>query len=464
MSIPVMTSEASLAALGLRLRKELEGKGVTFERSRTPDDALYFCYPTSWKPLWREDHLSITHGNPPRGHVTIYPVALKQKLAPEELHDAFLEEFVEPAFTELQVLRRDRLPELSLVEAVEFRLQQGMGWNRGLSLAFVYAGQARVVSYWTDEKIFRREPIKDLLLAMLAGLETPPSSRYAEVQVALEPLPETPWAPSSLPLGDHFGSAEGRFALKLLEGWQCLELEHEGAKGWVILPAGIQPGAPDAPFICLTSADLLTSLEQCLADALSTLVDGGGFEEEVGAQEIRVPDRFALFQVRLGEPAAAPGRKVRLWSFGMTDGATVLHLYAVAEANQLLELLGPLAQLGMQLKVLERRVHHERMQALAGAWRFVELGDKERESAETVLVLRPNGHYGQVVRSVDARQLLKSRPNPAELVGERITGRWEVVDETLSLYPSAGGRELFGIESIAERSAILGGAFWERLS
>ncbi|MFM7200280.1 MAG: hypothetical protein ACKO6N_05775 [Myxococcota bacterium] len=463
MSTPVMTTEPTLAALALQLREQLEAKGLVFERSRTPDHALYFVYPRGWSPVWREDHLSITHGNPPRGYVTVYPVALQQKITPEELHDAFLDEFVEPAVSQLELHGRSRLAVVPSVEGVELRLQLGVQWYRGLSLAFVHAGQARVVSYWTDEQVFRRGPVQELLLLILGTLEMPASSPYAEVQAVLEPLPEVPWSPAELPWGESVGEVEGRFALRLLEGWRCMALEHEGARGWVLSPPGVEPGSPDAPFICLTSADLLTSLEQCLAEALDTLVGGETFEEELGAQEVRLKDRFALFQVRLGEPTGAPGKKVRLWSLGVTDGVTVLHLYAVAEANRLLPLLGPLAQLGMSLRVLERREDPARMQLLAGAWRFVELGDKESESLETLLVLRVTGQYGQVKRSVEGRQLLGQRPDPATLVGETLSGRWEVVDETLNLYPTEGGRELFAIESIAGRSAILGGTFWERL-
>lgn len=453
----------SLQALSNLLLQQLTQKGLAFERSSTPDGALTFLHPRNWNAAWREDHVTILHGVPPKGWLTIYPVPLRQKLNPADLMDAFLDEFVEPAVTQLSVLQRRRLERDPDIECAEMRLEVAGKSCLGMALARVQGGQARVVSYWVDEGLFRSGPVEDLLLVVLGTLETPAGSRFAERSAEIRPIVEEElWAapPASLPL--RFGAQRGRFALHLPSGWQGVEVSHDGAPGWVLIPPGFAPG-PQAPFLSLTGTDLLAPLEETLELALKTLIEGDTYQCEIPAREVSIRDHFALLQIWRGEAPGLPGTTLRLWSLGITDGVSVVHFFAVAEANALLELLPTLTQIGRSVKVLPRVPNIELSQSMTGYWRFIEGGDKETEGLETCLHLQPTGGLARLQRGVNAREAVTHRPPVETLLSEVDSGRWEIVDSTLTLYHADGTRELFEIESEVGRSAIVGGTFWERL-
>lgn len=467
----------SFATLTRRLLQELTARGLQFERASTPDDSLRFLHPRGWHAAWREDHLAITHGVPPKGWLTLYPVPLTQKISPEVLMDAFLEEFVEPATTELSIVSRARLSRAPEVEGLELRLLLAGRWCYGLALARVQLGQGRMISYWVEEGLFRRNPVEDLLLMLLGNEEVPADSRFAEKHYHLEPLNETllwpmerspeglrPGQPSE---GEPFGAQRGRFALFLPPGWQGLEVQQEDSVGWLLQPPGVQPDDPHAPLIAITGADLLHPLEETLHQAITRLVSEEHFSPELPAREVPLRDHFALLQVWKGEGATL-GQPVRLWSLGVTDGASVVHLFAMTEGQALPGLLLDLANIGATLKVLPRVPNRALMGQLLGHWRFVEGGDKENEGLETLVELRADDLFATTSRGInvlarETRGAAARRAEAAALLSGQISGRWEVVDETLHLYRDEGDREVFQVESLGERSAIIGGVFWEKL-
>lgn len=473
-------SHSSFDDLARQLFETLTARGLPFERSSIPDGSLSFLYPRGWNAAWRDDHVSISHGVPPKGWLTLYPVPLSQKIGPEALMDAFIEEFVEPAAEELSIVRRARLERVPELEGLELRLKLAGKWCYGLALARSQHGQGRMISYWVEEGLFRRSPVEDLLLMLLGHEETPRDSRFAERKHEVPALdedfvwPDPALAEALMPgtAGENastrsFGSQRGRFALRLPPDWRGVELNQEELQGSLLLPPGASPDDPTAPLIVITGSDLLAPLESTLQEAIARLLPSDHFAVELPAREVPVKDGFALLQIWRGE-GPANGLPIRLWSLGITDESSVVHLVAIVDARQLPGMLPVLAEIGRSVKVLPRQPNQALMAQLVGLWRFVEGGDKESEGLETLLELSADGSFALHARGInvlarDTTDAPTRRMQAQTLLKEHRAGQWDVVDETLNLYRDAGGRELFAVESLGERSAIIGGTFWERL-
>lgn len=453
----------ALSTLANALRTQLAARGVLMEQASTPGGELRFLHPKGWHAAWKDDHVSVLHGIPPRGWLTVYPVPVRQPLHPAELVDAFLEEFVEPGTQGLELVKRRMLERVPEVACAQLRLQVGATECQGLILGRVALGQARVVSYWVDTALFRPGPIEDLLLVLLDGIDAPPSSRFAEQQATWTPvLPEQLFPASPVAQGAPFTSTLARFALRLAPDWTGQELMLEGTRGWVLVP----PLTEDPPLVVVTGADLLAPLEEVIQQGIQQLQTGGTWEVELGAQELpaeALGGAFGLMQLHRGVAFAAPGRPLRLWSLGVTDGVSVLHLFALGEAEQLVGLLPELATMTRSLRVLPRQLDPDTMAQLIGIWRFLDPSDKDSETHEHVIQLRPDGSLARTARLVDGRRAVLERPDVHGLRDAPASARWDVADGLLTLYRSDTQRELYGIESLSETSAILGGIWWERL-
>jgi hypothetical protein len=454
----------SLTDLASHVTRALEARGLQFDLFTVPGDLLTFICPHGWTATWKDDHASVYHGVPPKGWLTLYPVPLRQAVTPEELMAAFLDEFVAPAAHRLDMVRSGRLDRLPGLEAAEFTLQLAGKDYAGLAVASVGTTQARVVCYWVEAAMFRRPLVEDLLIAVLGSIDAPEGSPFRERRLDLLHVPQhAVWQDHGLEPRHAFAAQAGRFAVRLPEGWQGREVSFEGDVGWLIVPPGVTPGDPAAPLISISGADLLAPLEDTLEQAIRALADQAVYQLEHPPVDFEVRDQQGRAQLWVGRPPTRPGEAYRLWSLGLTDGASIVHLFALAEANRMLELLPALNAIGRQLKVLPRLQNVETMRQLAGYWRFLDIEDQESEALEHCLHLRADGSFGRALRSIAPRAAITDRPAAAEVTRDRSDGTWEVVDTTLSLDNADGTREIFEIESLGERSAIIGRTFWERL-
>ena len=141
----------SLEELSPRLLSALQTRGLPFDRFELEGGDLSFLYPRGWHATWKEDHASLTHGDPPQGWLTVYPVPLRRTLSPEALLDAFLDEFVEPAVEKLSTVQIGRLERLPDIQAAQITLRIEGRDFQGLALAWVGVGQGRIISYWIED-------------------------------------------------------------------------------------------------------------------------------------------------------------------------------------------------------------------------------------------------------------------------------------------------------------------------
>lgn len=440
----------------------LTTRGLSFSQFTT-HDGLSVMHPTRWRPEWRRDHVSIFHGEPASGWLTLFPAIIDEPISPKALLLAFLDEFVEEVGDRYELLELGQSDRHPALESAHFAILDGDTRYLGMATAWLGSGQGRIASYWITETLFQRTLVGDLLLAVLGSVETTEDSRFAERRNHPTPLSSQDlWNPAPLDLDTPFGAPTHRFALRLPAGWQALEVVHEEDRGWLLVPPNKSPGQDGVPVIVVDGDDLDGTLEETLHGAIHRLSGEGGYELEVPPQSLEVQDQPAFVQLWRGQAPAAADLALRLWSLGIGSNQSVVHMVAIGDAQQLESLLPTLAAIGNSIRVLPRVTDPAKMEAMAGSWRYLQKTGKESETIETRIELERQGGFKRVTRSIDPQVV--QPPVKLDSEGSSLdAGRWDIVHDLLTLYLADGGRECHPIETIADGMALLNKTIWQRI-
>lgn len=440
-------------------RKELEGRGLSFETFVAEGQLLSFDHPAQWRVDWREDHAVVSHGIPPQGFLTVHPLTTPPGESPEHLLKVWLNEYLGPASDHLNIQQLGPLPLVEGTAGTQFEVVLAGRKFMGVGLATRQGRQDKIAAYWVESERFRKPLVTSLVTVALGSLATRPGGPLAApLPLGVSPLTEDElWGAEPTADFKPVGIREGRFALKLPPGWDLQKSEEEDTTGWVLIPPVELPGV-----VVLSSEDLFGELEDTLSQALAALDPEGVFHLELPALEVEQEQQRGLLQLKI-EAADSPGPIRRLWSLGKSDGESVVHLLALGHDAAITTLAPDLARIGHSLRVLPRPLNRERMEYLTGGW-FYHTYPHPRETrlvAEHRFNLQPDGLFEL---QVEERWVTKVEGvDPTETPNTvTTTGRWYVVGENLTLRYDDGQVEVRNLDKSQGRLLVVDGMIWAR--
>ena len=465
-----MDSEQAFEDYARDARRRLETRGLEFERTTVPDGEWTFTHPRRWALEWRDDYAVLSHGRQGLGRLSIFPIDPPRGLRAADLMDAWLNEFLEPRTSSLTILDRGPHPHDRRVEWVEALFEEeGRDYHAGI-LTRAMERSAALIVYQVGRELFDKDLVDQLLAALLVEVrregDDPSGRRGSSLGTEKVPPAVLLRDAGAPPLQRSFAAKSGRFALRLPEGWHIIPIRHEGDEGWLLRPGEEDEWEGRIPFIVITGERLTGPLEETLAQAVDTVVEADTYSPELPPASLDLGDRKAYVQLFGGTPSDAQGRYCRLWSFGVSDSISVVHLLAAGDAEALDRILAALTALARSIRVLPPTPDPEKTAALVGRWRALDTAQPDQAPRESILELFEDGSYVLCEGETGPEEQKTEPPQDHLDAPHTEEGRWRVCFERLVLQPTETvehPEKEWPIAGIEAGAAILDGVFWKRI-
>lgn len=444
----------------------LETRGLKFSTYLFDNDMSSFVYPRNWLVDWKDDYAIIHHGDPASGWMVVYPVIFTDVLTVSvaELTHSFIDEFLEPAVANLSIINSDNVDGTSFLYSAECSFTYKEKECRALLLSWSGLGQGRIVAYWTHKELYNKELIYDLLLTTIASFKASFDSKYCEVSVLVEPVDEKDiWQPNNdIQLETSFAVPKCRFALRLPPSWNLEEVYYEGESGWLLIPQGGYSSEYPA-IISITSSDITSKPDLMLKQAIDRLNHKHIYSIEHGEKNISTDKSNIIVQMWLGTPFDESKHICRLWSAGVFNDETIVHIFAITRASVLMDWMPTLSNIVNSIRLLPRQLNIEMMAKIEGLWRFFDNIDEDGFLIERIFHFKENCNLSFIERKVAKNDNSLYNLDLDSIKEKLVDGKWEVVDQTLVISIPNLDRMSYEIEHISERSGVMGKIFWEKV-